>query len=1384
MFEVITVGRMEEDKFRIPLFDGNNYDDWKFRMEVFLDEKEVLEHLRRPLMEWQTSYTVVDGDNKELKESKEKALLELQRADKRCKNFIIQRIHDSQLEHVKGKQTAYEVWTSLQKRFERKGVTSRMILNKKLHTLKYRPSIEAFSEYCLKFDKLVRELKTTGEQMDEEGIVIKFLLTMPEELEGVVSGLQTLGAGNLSLEFVRQRIEEEETARRERRGNKTRQDFQPVAFSGARCGARTDARPGSSRLLGPTNQKVNYPYKCHNCGIVGHKRYECWKPGGGMHGRGSASGRGSRGSGTSQRNAHLAKQEEKKEEVPVYSFLVSTGECCVAQDGMCKNEFWVLDSGATDHLVMADTPVVNRRKLSTPVSIGVAKSKVFLLAKEMGDVLAETQVSGELRKLEIKDVLLVENLKHNLLSVPRLESRGFKVEFENGKCTVLDDKRIVVVGNREGNLYKIGVNIQQHESQVNGCSIQSNGKLWHARLGHIGNQNLSKLSKVVNDIGMIEEEDKVCEICIEGKQTAGSHNHARERAKRPLERVHSDLCGPISPMTQDGKKYILTFIDDFTHFTVAFGLKSKDEVLHYIKLYEAMASSRFSERICCFRCDNGREFVNREVNAFFEEKGIKYELTIPRVPEQNGVAERMNRTILDKARCMMLGSKLNKTFWLEAVLTAVYLINRSPTTALPDGKLPAEIWYGKMPDLNKLRVFGCIAYAHKVKGERNGKFDSHSRKCIMLGYCDNGYRLWCLELNRIIVASSVKFDETKNQFDKGHWDHKWEDEKHVNLEGTLRDGDDVDSGEEQESFHGFEESSDEENEVRVRKAPGYLKDYVVSKLEKKTRCKGGKIQEGLEKPEVLVTLSPADNVNMALNAISFCEGVPQSIEELEDRGDRNCWLKAIDEEVKSLTESETWEEVRLPEGKKAINSRWVFTVKHDQDGNLERYKARLVIKGCAQVKGFDYSDTYAPVAKLATVRTLFCLANSHALYVHHLDVKNAFLHGVLKEEIFMYPPEGVQVKDGMVLRLKKTLYGLKQAPKEWNSRFDEYVKSLGFVQCQADKCVYMYNDSRCVVYLLLYVDDFLIASKSLDKIKELKGKFMSEFKMRDLKDVKYFLGIKVERIGQTMYLSQTSYLEKLLTKFKMEHCKPVQTPLELRPNQDVTKPSIISVKPYRELIGSLMYACLTTRPDISAAVNYYSQFQSNATEVQWVGLKRILRYLKGTLNWGLCFRGSSDVPLVGYVDADFANQADRKSVTGFLFEMYGDVIYWATRKQKTVALSTTESEFVALASATSELLWLMNLLKELGIESRKPVTIFEDNQSCIYALGNWEPKRLKHIDVKYNFVKDLCHHNVISVKYVTSEDQKADVLTKGLAIDPFVRHRRNLGMSVVNRCIQ
>lgn len=337
----------------------------------------------------------------------------------------------------------------------------------------------------------------------------------------------------------------------------------------------------------------------------------------------------------------------------------------------------------------------------------------------------------------------------------------------------------------------------------------------------------------------------------------------------------------------------------------------------------------------------------------------------------------------------------------------------------------------------------------------------------------------------------------------------------------------------------------------------------------------------------------------ALNAEEFVDDVPQNYEEIDEREDKEAWKKAIQEEMTSLIENKTWKLEQLPAGKKAINNKWVFKIKKDEDGNPLRYKARLVNKGCAQQKGLDYKETYALVARITTVRILLSIINHKDLIAHQMDVKNVFLQGNVHEDIYMKIPAGLNIRDkNLVCKLCKPLYGLRQAPREWNFRFDNFIKKLEFKQSKADSCLYIYEKGTIIMYLLLYVDDFIIACNNLEFLKAIKERLMKEFKMTDLGELKFFLGIKIERKPEGMYLSQCQYILNLLNRFNMSYCKPVRTPLEEDfLCDDILQEPVISDKPFRELIGCLMYLMNTSRPDLSFSVNRFSRFQNHPTEV-------------------------------------------------------------------------------------------------------------------------------------------------------------------------------------------
>lgn len=560
-------------------------------------------------------------------------------------------------------------------------------------------------------------------------------------------------------------------------------------------------------------------------------------------------------------------------------------------------------------------------------------------------------------------------------------------------------------------------------------------------------------------------------------------------------------------------------------------------------------------------------------------------------------------------------------------------------------------------------------------------------------------------------------------------------------------------------IHEAEESfSDHPLSKRVVKPPAWLDDYHMS-------------YSSVESP-----------MAYALNAEAFVEDIPNNIAELKKRDDWNRWKEAINSELTSLKKNGTWELQPKPAGKNIVDCKWVFRIKRDDNGNIERYKARLVAKGYSQKKNFDYTDTYAPVARISTFRILLSIANHKKFSIHQMDVKTAFLNGSLKEEIYMCQPEGFEEGDGnMVCRLRKSLYGLKQAPRSWNEAFNSFVLNLGFQRSSYDCCLYWKRCGNVTVYLLLYVDDILLMANDLGEVNRIKKQLSEKFEMIDMGEIKQFLGIKVERdeIREQIKISQPKYIDGLLKRFGMSDCRPVSTPMEPKLKFERQEGEQLTKHPYKELVGCLSYLMLSTRPDISAAVNTFSRYQASPTDEHWNHLKRILRYLKGTREVGLVYRRHEDAePLIGYADADWGNDGeDRRSISGFTFQIYGATVSWTTRKQNTVALSSTEAEYVSLNQATCEAIWLRNLLGEFGVSLNEPVKIFEDNQSCIRISE--EPRdhrRMKHVDIKFHFIRECIQNKIIQPVYISTKEQVADIFTKGLPAGPFKHFREKLNL--------
>ncbi|KAG8479428.1 hypothetical protein CXB51_029898 [Gossypium anomalum] len=682
---------------------------------------------------------------------------------------------------------------------------------------------------------------------------------------------------------------------------------------------RTQERNPRGKSKG-RSKSSNRGKTCNFCKKKGHIKSECYKLQNKIK-REAANQKG--------------KQPENSGEADVVEDY-SDGELLVASVNDSKvSEEWILDSGCTFHMspnrdwfttyeIVSEGVVLMGNNASCKIAgVGTIKVKMF---------------DGVVRTLS--NVRHVPELKRNLISLSTLDSKGYRYTAESGVLKVSKGSLVVMKGQRKiAKLYVLQGSTVTGDAAVASSSLSDDDitKLWHMRLGHMSENGMTELSKrgLLDGQGICKL--NFCEHCVFGKQkrvrfTKGIHN-----TKGTLEYIHSDLWGPSRVPSRGGANYMLTFIDDFSRKT--------------------------GKQIKYLRTDNGLEFCSDKFNRLCKSEWIMRHLTVRHTPQQNGVAERMNRTIMEKS------------FWAEAASTACFLINRSPSVAI-EKKTPQEVWSGNPANYSDLKIFGCPAYAHVD----NGKLEPRSIKCVFLGYKAGvkGYKLWCPKNRKVVIRRDVVFDETAmlpnlSLKDSSNEENQKQVEYQINTESTPQ--------------------AIIKIENRVASSP----QYSIAKNRTRREIKPPK--KYAKSDLVTYALNVAEDIDVNQEPSNYSEAV--SCEDSEK------WMFAMQEEMESLHKNRTWDLVKLPKGKKAVRCKWVFKKKEGTPGVEEpRYKARLVAKGYSQIPGVDFTDVFSPAVKHSSIRALLGIVAMHDLELEQLDVKTAFLHGELEEDIYMQQPEG------------------------------------------------------------------------------------------------------------------------------------------------------------------------------------------------------------------------------------------------------------------------------------------------------------------------------------------------------------------------------------------
>lgn len=1081
------------------------------------------------------------------------------------------------------------------------------------------------------------------------------------------------------------------------------------------------------------------------------------------------------------------------------------------------NDLIILDSGATSPFIK------DLHLLSDLVRLDKAKT---ILVGNGGEVLATHKGTLRFKNARYEDAYYTPRMSHNLLAVDRLgpESLGAKWEFSRTSAELRTNQgRILLTCRRAGKHWVVAepavrALADTSLSATEPTDLEGHRLLrWHCRLGHIDMKKVWDLGKA-GKLGKAwsgEFQRVECISCLVGKTVRNASKPNERRSQRPLVNVSVDLWGPPPVASRLGYRYFLTCYDDYSRYLYVAGLKNKAETHAAIKTYSALVENQLDRSIKTIRSDQGGEFTSNEHKEWARTKGIELAYTPTAAHDQNGRVERAHLTIMNDVRTYLDESKLDKKFWFDALEHSVYSRNRIPNK---DGKTPLELFKegsANEVDYEQMYSFGtrCV---YRVTTPPS-KLEARGLQGRIIGYGTgtSAYRV-LTDLGTVLISRDVRALNEVTQAEVRHTPGTSGNEpRHLDETGKLNEADPNEiPNEADEPNEAVEAPVDApEGAPRPEGVPvqeparpanrhiGYryelnregapspeAEEAPIQEPEaQRPNERDERDEEGVEGPRrsgrlqhrapIYQPLHEVDTVTgyIAEHALSTQEvNNPTSYKQARDSPNWTEWKGAMDEEMEKMSKYGVWEAVP-DEGQRALSGKWVYTRKIDGDTGLPKaFKARFVVRGFLQREGLDYGELHASVAHKDSNRVFLSIVNYFDLDCDQTDIVGAFLQSEVDKVIYVRPPDGSGFPAGTLLRLRKSLYGLKQSPHLFNKELDKYLRSQGLVPCDADPCIYVRWTDTTILMVSLHVDDQLIASNCRNLLNEFKRALNEKFECKDQGPVGYFLGVNVhrDRVNRKLYLSQEHYLTALIDRFG-ETGNPCKTalPSGWKPRAATDEEfNEARDKPYPSLVGSILYAATVTRPDLAYPASVLCRYLSKWSLDHWKAAKHLLRYISGTRD--LCLMFDADAGkrvLLGWADADWGGCADtRRSTTGYVFSTFGGTVAWKSKRQATVALSTTQAELLASTEAGKQAIWLRQLLNDLGLglSANEAVIVKNDNLGAITLAKHQHGFKVnKAFDIRAQWLREHTDNGILQLEHVPTDKNRADLLTKSFTED-------------------
>ena len=1087
-----------------------------------------------------------------------------------------------------------------------------------------------------------------------------------------------------------------------------------------------------------------------------------------------------------------------------------------------------IDSGASDTMFVSRNDFTEYKL--TPTRSGNSAKAVdgtFEIIGE-GSVVKRYLVDGKEKMLTYTRAIHTPTLNANLISVSAFDRAGLTVTFGGGRGVIRKrDGTPILTAHLAKGMYVVDdleIEPELPNTPVAMTSLSQPVSLaqWHRRLTHCSPLTITEMSKgnLVDGLSISGNELRgKCEDCIIGRQTRRPFDGTTEKSLDPLELVSFDLWGPSRVPSVGGKLYFMPVIDGGSSYKFGAYLsdKSDSSTIAAFDAFRVEAESLSGRKIRRLRTD--RAYESSAWKEYCRQHGIVHEFTAPYSSAQNGLAERAIRTTMDDVRTLLRDSGLGHSYWAEAASYSVHTRNLIPSRRHP-GKIPLESLTGKRQSVAHLRVFGARCWAkvptvHGVQVAGGSKLDPRAVECRLLGYAGGhgNYKVQDTSSRRVFVSRDVVFEEGDPRrtspsvgekevslfdvtlgldiFDEGstvgqHLNQQSDQHDVTSIPENHTESDDRRVGSDDRRVDIPAEANQQTESIsqpvrRSSRLPhpsvGVLQSREYQQREDIGRRKGEEWTTDHAKFALHSLSNDQDDYIACLMETKASHNIPQSYRHAMST-DRDRWMVPMKIEMDTLKSKHTWDLVQAPPGANVMDSMWVYDIKWDGEGNRIKDKARLVGKGYTQQLRVDYNETWAGVTRLESVRMTAAIAAKFDLRLWRIDFVGAYLNSLTKEDIYMKQPEGF-VEPGYedyVCKLVHTIYGTMQGAHDWYETLTDTYNKLGYTTSQADPCVQYKKDHDGYTLTDTYTDDIFGASKTDEEIQKRKDEMGKEWEIKDVGENKYFLGMRVQQnIDQgTIRLTQRPYWEHVLNRFSLTEITPRNTPLPVRiilddnmsPKTDSEKREM-GDKPYRPVLGSVMWGQLATRPDLSFAVSLLSRFQANPGIDHWKSLLHVIGYVKNTMDYGLTYSGNANLTPVAYVDADYGGCRDmRRSTSGYVFMMAGGAVTWSSKRQPTVALSTVEAEYVAMSRCAQQMIWMQTWLDEVEIIYTTPGIIKGDSRGAIaLAKTTKDHGKVKHIDIRHHYLRELVKSNLINFEQISSSDNIADIFTKPLARD-------------------